>query len=251
VVDKLELFLNGQYANYDNAFEESKARMPQELRGISIFRDLYGFITPFALRKIRDHYKRICAQPTAIVVCTNTFTKTMGLPCAHKIQERLYESGGVLKLEDIHTHWMYTKPQRATRQAEEEEADHTMGGNDDVEVGGTPSSPPRNVLLIQEPAVVKAKGRPRGAQNRLWAGAAPSRSTASQRRRQQAFENFTQREPSSFELTPELPSSQVPNSQSQSQRGGRRRGRRGGARGGAAEGQTGDVPASYTGSFQM
>ncbi len=270
VVDKLKLFLNGQYVNYDGDLEESKTRMPQDLRRMSIFRDLYGFVTPFALRKICDHYKRICGQPTAIEPCTGIFTRTMGLPCAHKIQERLYNraDGGVLKLQDIHRHWLYTKPPRAATARAEEQEDNTMGGHqgggegDDehIEMQGTPSPP--QILQIQEPAIVRAKGRPPGSQNRLWAGVAPSQPTASQRRRQQAFEDSTQRQPSGFELTPELPSSQVPDSQSQSQRGGPQRGGRGGrqrgGRGGrqrggrgGAEGQIGDVPASYMGSFQM
>ena len=261
--DKLELFLHGQYANYDGNLEKSKTRMPQDLRRMSIFRDLYGFVAPFALRKIRDHYKRICGQPTAIEPCTGIFTRTMGLPCAHRIQERLYDRAGdgVLKLEDIHRHWLYTKPPRATTTRAEEQENHTMGdhqGDEDIEVQGTPSPdmppPPRQILQIQEPAIVKAKGRPRGSHNQLWARAAPPRPTASQRRRRQAFESSTQREPSNFELTPSLPSSQVPDSQPQRQRGGRQqggRGGRGGARGGAAEGQNAGVPAFYMGSFQM
>jgi hypothetical protein len=112
-----------------------------------------------------------------------------------------------------------------------------VADHEDIEVQGTstpdmppppPPPPPRQILQIQEPAIVKAKGRPRGASNRLWAGGAPPQSTASQRRRQQTVENSIQREPSGFELTPELPSSQVadsqlqvPDSQPQSQRGGR------------------------------
>ncbi len=262
-----------QYANYDGDLEESKTRMPQDLRRMPIFRDLYGFVTPFALRKIRDHYNRVCGQPIAIEDCTGIFTRTMGLPCAHKIQERLYNrvGGGVLKLEDIHRHWLYTKSPRATTRQTEEQEDHTMAGDEggdaaddeDIEVQGTSSSDmppplPRQVLQIQEPAIVKAKGRSRGAQNRLWAGEASPRSTASQRRRQQTFENSIQREPFGFELTPELPSSQVPDSQPQSrggrQRGegeGRQRGGQGGAPGRAAGGQNAGVSVFYMGSFQM
>ncbi len=100
--------------------------------------------------------------------------------------------------------------------------------------------------------VVKAKGRPPGALNRAWAGAS-QRPTAAQRR-QRAFDESTQREPSGFEYA----QTQIPDSQPpppiQSQRGGRggrQRGGRGGARGRAAGDQIRDVPASYMGSFQM
>jgi len=261
---KLDKFLIGQYHNYEQKFEEAKARLPQELRGLSIFRDLTAFVTPFALKAVNAQFKRLKCEPTAIVRCTGTFTRTMGLPCAHKIQERWYDraGGNVLKLEDIHPHWRFTKPPQ-TRQATEEQEDYNMGGNDVTEVRGTPpgtppppSSPedrtvPDNILRVQEPAVVKPKGRPRGSLNKAWA--APSQS---QRRRQIAFANSTQRTLFAFELIPDLPSSQVPDSQppTQSQRGGRggrRRGGRGGARGAAAEGQISGVPTTYMGSFQM
>ncbi len=76
------------------------------------------------------------------------------------------------------------------------------------------------------------------------------------RRRQIAFANSTQRTPSTFELTPDLPSSQVPDSQppTQSQRGvrgGRRRDRREDARETATERHISGVPITYMGSFQM
>jgi len=272
---KLDKFLTGQYHNYEQKFEEAKARLPQELRGLSIFRDLTAFVTPFALKAVNVQFKRLKSEPTAIVPCTGTFTKTMGLPCAHKIQERWYNriGGNVLKLEDIHPHWRFAKPPQA-RQATAGQEDHAMGGDDVTEVQGTPPgtppppspspSPkdrglPDNILRVQEPAVVKSKGRPRGSLNKAWA--APSQS---QRRRQIAFKNSTQRTSSAFELAPDLPSSQVPDSQPPTQRGGRggrqrgargtvrggyQRGGRGGAEGTAAEGQIAGVPTSYMGSF--
>jgi len=166
----------------------------------------------------------------------------------------------VLKLEDIHPHWRFTKPPQ-TRQATARQEDHAKDDEDVTEVQGTPpgtpSSPPEDrtlpddILRVQEPAIVKPKGRSRGSLNKAWA--APSQS---RRRRQIAFANSTQRTPSAFELTPDLPSSQVPDSQPRTQsqrggRGGRRRGERGDARGTTAEGQISGVPTSYMGSFQM
>jgi len=143
-----------------------------------------------------------------------------------------------LKLQDIHRHWLFTKPPRAATARAEEQDNHTMvdeGDGEDIEMQGTPAQP--QILQIQEPAIVRAKGRPPGSQNRLWAGAAPPQPTVSQRRRQQAFEDSTRRQPSGFELTPELPSSQVPDSQSQSQRGGPQRGGRGGRQRGGRGGR--------------
>jgi hypothetical protein len=264
---KLDKFLTGQYHNYEQKFEEAKARLPLELRGVSMFRDLTAWVTPFALKAVNAQFKRLKCEPIAIVPCTGTFTKTMGLPCAHKIQERWYDraGGNVLKLEDIHPHWRFTKPPQ-TRQTTMGQEDNTADDNNDeiTKVRGTPpenSSPspadmqlPDDILRVQEPAIVKSKGRPRGSLNKAWA--APSQS---QRRRQIALENSTQRTPSAFELAPDLPSSQVPDSQPSTQRGGgrggRQRGGRGSQRGGRGgtvmQGQISGVSTSYKGSFQM
>jgi len=142
----------------------------------------------------------------------------------------------------------------------------TAGYNNDevTEVQGTPPGTPSpspedrqlpdDILRVQEPAIVKSKGRPRGSLNKAWA--APSQS---QRRRQIVFENSTQRTPSVFELAPNLSSSQVPDSQPSTQRGGGRGGRqrggrgsqRGGREGTAMQRQISGVSTSYMGSFQM
>ena len=174
----------------------------------------------------------------------------MGLPCAHEIQARWYDraGGNVLKLEDIHPHWHFEKPPQARlmmSQEERDQNDHTLGDNTLNEatiISGTPppalSLPaedpdlPDDLLRINEPAIVKRKGRPPGALNKAWAPPA-MRLTPAQKRLQQAYENSTRRDPSAFELAPDLPFSQVPDSQpSQRGRGGRGRGRGHGERGG-------------------
>ena len=140
------------------------------------------------------------------------------------------------------------------RQAEEQEKDHTYPKDGDdglMDVDPPPSLiiSAVDILRVQEPTVVKAKGRPPGALNRVWAGAS-QRPTASQQR-QQTFEDSTRREPSGFEYADtQIPDSQPP-PPSPRQRG-RRGGHQGAARGRAkGRGQTGGVPASYMGTFQM
>ena len=111
----------------------------------------------------------------------------MGLPCAHEIQARWYDNAGgnVLKLEDIHPHWLFDKPPRARLIAEEEakEQDNDeMGGNnldDATIISDTHSAAssasiedsnlpgPSDLLRIHEPAIVKPKGRPPGAPNNI------------------------------------------------------------------------------------
>ena len=110
-------------------------------------------------------------QATAIVTCINTFSTTMSLPCAHRIQKCLYyQAGGrVLKLEDIHPHWQYVKPPRQANGQAEKQEEITHGGNDNeaMDAVHTPSlSPADDILCIQEPAIVESKGRPPGALNR-------------------------------------------------------------------------------------
>ncbi|KAL8814797.1 MAG: hypothetical protein Q9191_008517, partial [Dirinaria sp. TL-2023a] len=88
----------------------------------------------------------LCCESTAVPACTGIFNETMRLPCAHKIQERWYDraSGGVLKLENFHPHWRYTKPS---------EQEYT----EEIEVPET--APPTSrrlsadILRVQEPAV--------------------------------------------------------------------------------------------------
>ena len=232
---KLSKFLKGQYHNYVQQLEEAKARLPIRLRGVPIFRDITAWVTSFALLKIHDQYKRLACEATAISKCTGTFTRTMGLPCAHKIQERWYDRAGgdVLKLEDMHPHWRFIKPSSQAQVHEEETVSETMPKTPPgtpppfTAVTAYPGDPqPINGLLsVAEPSVVKAKDRPRDALNKEWTGA-PQRLSASQRQHQQALENSTQRDPSAFEYASELPSMQVPNSQA-SQRDGGRGGRRG------------------------
>lgn len=91
----------------------------------------------------------------------------MGLPCAHMIQERWYDRAGenVLKLEDIHPHWRFTKPPQ-TRQATTRQEDQARGDDNVTDVPETSPPPPEDgtlpddILRVQEPAVVKPKGRP-------------------------------------------------------------------------------------------
>ncbi len=63
---KLANFLIVQYHNYEQMFEEAKARLPQELRGVSILRNLAAFITPLALKAVNAQFKCLKCESTAI-----------------------------------------------------------------------------------------------------------------------------------------------------------------------------------------
>jgi len=127
-----------------------------------------------------------------------------------------------------------------------QEDDHTYEDDDNEAMNIEETSSASDILRIQEPAVMKLKGRSSGALNKVRAG-------ASQRRRR-AFEKSTRREPSDFEYAQtQIPDSQPPPpTQSQrDRREGRQRGERGGARGATVGGHISGVPESYMSSFQM
>ena len=103
VVDGINLMLMNEYQNHLINFDEAKSRLPMELKK-PIFQRLIGNVTPAAMRKILPQYQQLVGQPTALSPCTGAFTTSMGLPCSHKIQDRLYSEGSLL-IEDVHPHW--------------------------------------------------------------------------------------------------------------------------------------------------
>ena len=135
VVENLDLMLINQRHDYLIAAEEAKVRYPMDLK-IDVFRNLAAFVTPYALRKILEEYKRLIDEPTVLPACTKAFSTSLGLPCAHIIQERLTSNG--LMIEDVHLHWR-------------------------LERFFIQSDPLRH---IRDPEVVRTRGRPMGAENR-------------------------------------------------------------------------------------
>lgn len=166
MVDSIDLLLINQRHDFLMAFDEAKMRFPIELK-INVFSNLQGFVTPYALRLVFKEFKRLTAQSTALLACTNNFTTSLGLPCSHQIQARMFGNEGVLLIDDIHPHWRFERPPPI---------DPALA----PENPGNPSNP---LLHVQEPEVVRTRGRPAGAKNR----------------RQRAFDDSTYREPSQFE----------------------------------------------------
>ena len=193
VVDGINLLLINELHNHLIRLDEAKVGLPMDIRK-PIFQEISPYVTPYALRKIMPQYERLVGQPTAIPACTGTFSLTMGLPCSHKIQERLYgDWGGKLLLEDIHPHWRFDRTARVA-------IDNPY-------------------LRVQAPEVARPRGRPPGAENL--------------NRRQQAFEASTNRDPSLFKrVDPDADQSAVHRADPAPGRGRGRRGRgRGSGRG--------------------
>ena len=71
---------------------------------IGIFRYLRHEISEYALDLIATHAKDVNAT-TVLPECTGVFTKTLGLPCKHKIQESFRDPDHSLRRDDLHPHW--------------------------------------------------------------------------------------------------------------------------------------------------
>ncbi len=94
-----------QRHDYIAIIQMTKIRLSFRLRA-SILRDLVAHVTPFALHKVIEQYNLITITEESLSPCINVFTRTLSLPCAHRIQRRMNDTAGgeVLKIEDIHSH---------------------------------------------------------------------------------------------------------------------------------------------------
>ncbi|CAG8640102.1 1320_t:CDS:2, partial [Cetraspora pellucida] len=62
-------------------------------------------VSIFTLKKINEQDQRLknATAQNPLLICTESFTKTMGLPCTHTIE--LFEDNQSLTLDDIYKHW--------------------------------------------------------------------------------------------------------------------------------------------------
>jgi hypothetical protein len=102
VYEKIMLLLKNQHAEFDAAIEQNRTRTPHTARD-PFYSALVGRISNYALGKLWEQKHRLTG-PDILLPCTQAFTKSMGMPCAHQMRTRLQENG-VLLLEDIHRHW--------------------------------------------------------------------------------------------------------------------------------------------------
>ncbi|HEY9302523.1 MAG TPA: transposase, partial [Phormidium sp.] len=103
VVQKVLLLLVNQY----NALMKELLRqqlVQQKHLHHHLFSKLHGKVSIFALKLIFDQYSKI-EDDKKLPICTNVFTKTMGLPCSHQI-EKLLAQNECIPIESIHTQWL-------------------------------------------------------------------------------------------------------------------------------------------------
>ena len=167
VVKSIEKLLLLQHSTYIADIENAKVAIPIELRKL-VFCNVIAHVTPFALYRVLDQYKKIETEPKD---CTNSFTTVSGLPCVHRIKTRMGEDAGTIQIEDIDPHWQFKKP-----------AAYCIRKNlNEIEELRQPIDP---LLAVHEPAVARTKGRPKGPRELPTCA---------------EFEKSTQREPSQFE----------------------------------------------------
>ena len=93
VIDQFLLLLNNHHIKHQAEIERMKTHQQyQHLK--PIFRDCHGIVSSYALEKVRQHMQsyNLSAETvmnTVLRPCTGEFKTSMGLPCAHFIQECL------------------------------------------------------------------------------------------------------------------------------------------------------------------
>lgn len=160
VFEKIHLLLCNEHMEHDGALSRDRVRTPHTAKD-PLYSQLLGRISNFALGKIwQQRHRLVALEP--LPPCTRMFSQSMGLPCAHQIQERLQQQQTLL-LEDVHRHWYYH-----------------------------PQALPVMIPLILDPAIVQPRGRPAVKLNppkgHLNRAATARQAKSSTRRNPSAFE---------------------------------------------------------------
>ncbi|CAG8702825.1 5351_t:CDS:2, partial [Ambispora leptoticha] len=102
---KISLAVENQKKEVDTMAASEKIRFPIFVQSNSLYANIKGRVSTFSLKKIEEQYQKIKNATTQepLPPCTGSFSSTMRLPCAHKIQ--LLENNRSLILEDIYEHW--------------------------------------------------------------------------------------------------------------------------------------------------
>jgi hypothetical protein len=80
-----------------------RGRIPIKLDG-DLFRSVFGVVTWHALWLVKYHCD---SMQDSVKPCTRTFTKSMGLPCAHVCYAK--QQLGRLVTKDFHEHWFWDR----------------------------------------------------------------------------------------------------------------------------------------------
>jgi hypothetical protein len=155
VFDRLQLFWPTQQRNIRDASAQEQNKVKHRLnkpyfhlvQGLIYDRALYLILCECAkLHKAKEQASSRVqreANRADLGPCTCTVKTSMGIPCFHTVFERLNGNGHILP-EDIHPFWWYKRP----------------------EVGTSLAVNVQTERVVLEPAVVRGKGRPKGAKGK-------------------------------------------------------------------------------------
>ncbi|KAI0997729.1 hypothetical protein K3495_g10456 [Podosphaera aphanis] len=179
VVNSIELLLEKRLDDLRQKLSSAKNIITHQHR-IPIFRKIINDVPAYGLWRVHSQYQKSLKslEPNGLPleICTGVFEMTMGLPCSHRIKE-LHLSGQVLQAEDLHPHWRYPKPRMLYLPTNDES--RTYITSDDVDSHSaldssvsTDDLPSQlqdeeldEVLSVEEPSIVRGKGRPKISDN--------------------------------------------------------------------------------------
>jgi len=120
VLNQISAVLRRQQEQYRGELARQAASRPKKLLN-PVFRLVLDRVAHKALfktdeivqrlRKLQEDHKRRHGEsdvPFKLDPCTHTCFNSMGIPCIHKIKDRL-DSGPSLALEDFHEHWRFER----------------------------------------------------------------------------------------------------------------------------------------------
>lgn len=96
----IKLVLLNQLTELEANQAKQQIRTPLELSG-SLYGHICGWVSHEGLRKVEAQRKRLLND---LPHCTGVFTMSLGLPCAHTIQDLISQERPLL-LDNIHPHW--------------------------------------------------------------------------------------------------------------------------------------------------
>jgi hypothetical protein len=145
VFDRLVLFWPNQHRGIRDSMAQEQNKVKHRLNKV-YFHLIQSLVCDQALFLIlveRAKLHKAQEQGQNLGVCNCTVTTSMGIPCFHKVAERLCGARHILP-EDVHPFWWYKRPEQGTTSAVALQINNT----------------------VLNPAVVHGKGRPQGAKGK-------------------------------------------------------------------------------------
>lgn len=91
-------------------WEEGKTRLPKHCKD-NLCTEICYQVSPHAIRQIQKQVEKsrtALDKKVQLPDCTESFRKSMGLPCAHELQWCIYEKKPI-PIECIHWHWRFDR----------------------------------------------------------------------------------------------------------------------------------------------